>query len=116
MLRAYASSNQVILKAEMDLYGTISPEEWELLRPDPGQRVSDLLMRMKVFLKNQGTCGNCTSWEMRSAELKNDPTANNIDVGLWEPMQGLMLKDDLFPHVTGGFRGRTLKVASTNVS
>ena len=42
--------------------------------------------------------------------------ANVVDVGLWEPMQGLMHKDHLFPHVTGGLRGRTLTVSSINVS
>ena len=47
-----------------------------------------------------------------------DTTAgpNAVDVGSWEPMQGLVLKDDLFPHITGGLRGRVLTVASMDVS
>ncbi len=84
--------------------------------PDPRERMAKLMMQMRMFITNQGTCGNCTGWQLRSAELKNGPGANNIDVGSWEPMQGLMLMDDLFPHVTGGFRGRRLKVASIHVS
>ena len=42
--------------------------------------------------------------------------ANVVEVGTWEPMQGLVLGDDLFPHVTGGLRGRVLTVASMDVS
>ena len=42
--------------------------------------------------------------------------ANVVEVGTWEPMQGLVLEDDLFPHVTGGLRGRVLTVASMDVS
>ena len=47
-----------------------------------------------------------------------DTTAgpNAVEVGSWEPMQGLVLKDDLFPHITGGLRGRVLTVASMDVS
>ena len=54
---------------------------------------------------------------MKSAELVDvNQGANIVDVGMWEPMQGLVLKDDLFPHVTGGLRGRVLTVASFDVS
>ena len=42
--------------------------------------------------------------------------ANVVEVGFWEPMQGLVHKDHLFPHVMGGLRGRALTVSSINVS
>ena len=42
--------------------------------------------------------------------------ANVVEVGYWEPMQGLVHKDHLFPHVMGGLRGRALTVSSINVS
>ena len=57
------------------------------------------------------------SWIIKAAELLDlSKGANAVDVGLWESMQGLMHKDVLFPHVMGGLRGRTLTVASINVS
>ena len=40
---------------------------------------------------------------------------NQLEVGTWIPTFGLALKDDLLPHVTGGFRGRNITVASFEV-
>jgi hypothetical protein len=40
---------------------------------------------------------------------------NQLEVGSWIISRGLDLKDDLFPHVTGGFRGRMIPVASLEV-
>ena len=54
---------------------------------------------------------------IQAAELVDMTSgANVVEVGTWEPMQGLVLGDDLFPHVTGGLRGRVLTVASMDVS
>jgi ionotropic glutamate receptor len=100
----------------MDIFATISPEEWELLRPAPQIRAANIMEKIRTKLRTEGQCGNCTAWQMKSAELVDlNQGAAMIDVGGWEPMQGLMLKDDLFPHVTGGLRGRVFKVASINV-
>ena len=38
-----------------------------------------------------------------------------MEVGTWMPALGLALKDDLLPHVTGGFRGRAITVGSLEV-
>ena len=44
-----------------------------------------------------------------------DNAINQLEVGSWIISRGLDLRDDLFPHVTGGFRGRMLPVASIEV-
>ena len=101
----------------MDFYVTISPDEWELLKPKPEVRAGNIMKIMRQYLRAVGQCGNCTGWTMKSAELVDvSKGANTVDVGVWEPLQGLVLKDDLFPHITGGLRGRVLTVASFDVS
>ncbi len=45
----------------------------------------------------------------------DEGAASRLDVGTWRPVLGLANRDDLLPHVTGGMRGRTIAVASTNV-
>ena len=114
----YVRSLQDVLKTEMDIYATISPEEWQLLKPTPDARVADIMSRLKKYLRVEGHCGNCSDWAMKSAEvvvIGDGAGANVVDVGHWEPMQGLVLRDDLFPHVTGGLRGRVLTVAAVDV-
>ena len=39
-----------------------------------------------------------------------------ISVGSWRPREGLILHDKLFPHISHGFRNRTLPVISVHVS
>ena len=72
------------------------------------------------------SCHNCTHWRLQAVEagqagvtplevttllqFAGDYTA--VQVGTWSPLLGLALQDDLLPHVTGGFRGRILTVAS----
>ena len=51
---------------------------------------------------------------MEAAEIKKE--VQGLDVGNWQPRFGLGLKDDLFPHVKGGLRGRTIEVTSVDVS
>ncbi len=55
---------------------------------------------------------------MAAAEIKGDPfyRAGILDVGFWTPVTGINNKDDLFPHVTGGMRGRMMKVSAIHVS
>ena len=112
----YVRSLQDVLKTEMDIYATISPEEWQLLKPKPDARAADIMSRLKTYLRDEGHCGNCSDWAMKSAEVvvKGDG-GNLVDVGDWESMQGLVHRDDLFPHVTGGLRGRVLTVAAVDV-
>ena len=48
--------------------------------------------------------------------MRESDRINQLEVGTWMPSTGLTLKDDLLPHVTGGFRGRAISVGSLEVS
>ena len=65
-IEGYAHSAQKILKAEMEFYSSVSPQEWELLKPNKFQRTVDIMDELKSFLRNNGHCGNCTSWMIKS--------------------------------------------------
>ena len=47
--------------------------------------------------------------------MKDYGKIQELDVGSWTTSVGLDMKDDLFPHVTGGMRGRRIMVASLEV-
>ena len=47
--------------------------------------------------------------------MREEDRINKLEVGTWTTSVGLLLKDDLFPHVTGVFRGRVITVASIQV-
>ena len=51
----------------------------------------------------------------QAAEVQEKERINQLEVGSWAVNLGLDLKDDLFPHVTGGLRGRVIPVASLEV-
>ena len=51
----------------------------------------------------------------QAAEVKDYGKIQELDVGSWTTSVGLDMKDDLFPHVTGGMRGRRIMVASLEV-
>ena len=48
-------------------------------------------------------------------EVRESNRINQLEVGSWMPTLGLTLKDDLLPHVTGGFRGRAITVGTIEV-
>ena len=109
-----------LLNDEMALFDYVSVEEWDLIKPLQSERVTGMISKIRMMLaddtKQGSKCGSCINWQMRAAEMKDGGNVNNLDVGSWEPTQGLALKDDLFPHLTGGFRGRTIRVTSIQVS
>ena len=47
--------------------------------------------------------------------MREEDRIKKLEVGTWTTSVGLLLKDDLFPHVTGVFRGRVIQVASIQV-
>ena len=60
-------------------------------------------------------CDVCTRWMMEAVESRGKEAVSRLEVGFWTPA-GPHLKDDLFPHVKGNFRGRVIPVASVHVS
>ena len=72
------------------------------------------MKKIKEFMETEGKCNSCIRWKMDSVESKTSKAVGRLDVGYWTPA-GSFLKDDLFPHVKGNFRGRTIPVASVHV-
>ena len=60
------------------------------------------------------SCDRCVRYQMMASEGTTGGEARTLDVGSWSPY-GLSLKDVLFPHVSCGFRGREITVASIDV-
>ena len=101
----------------METFSEATDEEWAIMKPSPAATADKVIVHMKTFVGEDGRCGNCSGWTLKSTELVDlDSGSNVVEVGLWEPKLGLQLYDDLFPHVNGGLRGRELTVASNHVS
>ena len=70
---------------------------------------------MKTFMETQERINNCNMWRMQTMESTGNGEVTMLEVGFWTPA-GPHLKDDLFPHVKGNFRGRSIPVSSIHVS
>ena len=113
--RFYVEVLNEFLTNEMETYNDVHPEEWELIKPDKREKSEAMMNQMRNIMHEKGKCGNCSKWEMKASEIKENGFVNNLDVGTWEPTQGLLLQDDIFPHVTGGLRNRRIVVTATDV-
>ena len=103
------------LKDDMLLFeNSESLEEFEFMRPSIKSRQIDTARDIKEYMETRGQCDQCTRWMMSSVETKSRKKVGKLDVGSWSPT-GTFLKDDLFPHVKGNFRGRTIPIASVHV-
>lgn len=101
------------LQAEMTHFTDYSEIEFELVRDTIKERHEKVAMNMKYYLETVGKCDNCSRWGMETVESKDAMRTDILDVGTWTPA-GSTLRDDLFPHVKGNFRGRRIPVASIN--
>ena len=114
--RFYIEVLNEFLAEEMETYNEVHPEEWELIKPDRREKSDAMMTQMRNILREKGKCGNCSKWEMSASEVRENGMVNNLDVGKWEPTQGSLLQDDIFPHVTGGLRNRRIVVTAIDVS
>ena len=114
--RFYIEVLNQFLAIDLETFNEVHPEEWELIKPDKKERAIAMMSQIRADLTETGSCGQCTHWKMKSVELKGLTEVNELDVGQWEPTQGLHLNDDLFPHVHGGLRKRLITVTAVNVS
>jgi len=111
-----AAGMEATLKEEMLTFSEVSYEEWDIVRPSEKERAMTVISNMKIYLETSGSCNNCTRWMMEAVEVRESDRINQLEVGTWMPSTGLTLKDDLLPHVTGGFRGRAISVGSLEYS
>ncbi|KAF7278271.1 hypothetical protein GWI33_008627 [Rhynchophorus ferrugineus] len=122
ILTAFTKSLDNAIVDEYESAAQVSEEEWEAIRPTKQERKSYLLEQMKKYLVDYGVCDNCTKWKFETGEtwgreyLENNRADNSIaeilSVGTWRPSDGPTMTDELFPHVSHGFRGKTLPVVS----
>ena len=116
LIRFYVETLNTILANEMVVFNEVSLEEWELVKRHPKEIAKAMISQIRMAFESKGACGNCSRWGMTALEMKDGGRVNDLEVGSWEPTQGLALKDDLFPHVNGGLRGRNIVVNSIDVS
>lgn len=91
----------------------MSQEEYNLVKT-PKQEVATNMMATVRGLIEKGQCGKCITWKLEAGEVKTDETVR-LDVGMWQPVSGLQIKDDLFPHKSGGMRRKTIKIGAIDV-
>lgn len=126
----------------MAIYGQISDEEWEAIRLTKRERRDNVNQFVRTKLVDSNMCSTCLRWNMlavetwamrfRHASLKtpmatiNGAVATPADLALpgrplvnqvatWEPTNGMLTTDVLFPHVAHGFRGLMLPVVAYHV-
>jgi len=102
-----------VLLSELETFSQVTIEEWDIIKPTPQERAMAVVVDIKNTIDTTGgECNNCTKWMMEAVEVKESDRVHQLEVGSWTTNLGLHIKDDLLPHVTGGFRGRAITVAS----
>ncbi|XP_053678178.1 ionotropic receptor 93a [Anopheles nili] len=110
-----------LIREEQVVFGQISDEEWEIIRPTKMERKNKILAMIKAAITSKDECNKCSYWKIQSAETWGyvyrtdflseglDPLERKkysmLDIGYWSPQDGFMLTDALFPHAQYGFRG-----------
>lgn len=86
LLRSFVLALSRIIREETAVYGKISDEEWETIRPVKQERIISFLNIMNIHLKETGVCSNCTRWKATAAEYwgssyeaTNDHTIGNSE-------------------------------------
>lgn len=138
LLRSFVLGLSKAIREEAAVYGQISDEEWEIVRPSKKERRDGILEFMLNDLRKTAKCSNCTTWNLNTAEIWGnrydaatfvDESAKLvvdrdgrkrkifklIDAGTWKPFDGLKMTDVLFPHISHGFRGKAFHVITYHV-
>lgn len=68
LLRGFVLALSRIIREETAIYGQISDEEWETIRPSKAERIMSFLNIMNDNLKDTSSCSNCTRWQVAAAE------------------------------------------------
>uniref|UniRef100_A0A182FK55 Ionotropic glutamate receptor C-terminal domain-containing protein n=1 Tax=Anopheles albimanus TaxID=7167 RepID=A0A182FK55_ANOAL len=119
-----------LIREEQVVFGQISDEEWEIIRPSKAERKKKMLQMIQSAIKGHDVCNKCSKWKVESAETwgyiyRTDSATGDrsstyalegkaskkytlLDIGYWSPQDGFVLKDALFPHTRYGFRGSQL--------
>lgn len=139
LLKTFVLGLSKAIREENAIYGQISDEEWEIVRPSKRERRDGILEFMLSDLQKNSKCSNCTTWAVNTAEIWgrqyqfaafSDEKAQEksesqgrasfsntklIDAGFWKPFSGLKMTDVLFPHIAHGFRGKNFHIITYHV-
>lgn len=141
LLRSFVLGLSKAIREETAVYGQISDEEWEIVRPSKRDRRDGILEFMVNDLRKTSKCSNCTTWNVKTAEIwgvryqetaftdessqqssdrrieqASTQSAVLLDSGFWKPFDGLKMFDVLFPHISHGFRGKNFHIITYHVS
>jgi ionotropic glutamate receptor len=139
MLSSFVLGLSQAIRSELAIYGQISDEEWEIIRPSKTERRNTVLAYMVEYLRKTAKCSSCTMWKLETADVwgrryesavfssmtaaekkAQDDVLNEgislVPAGIWQPFEGLFMNDVLFPHISHGFRGRTFHIITYHVS
>lgn len=56
------------------------------------------------------------TWGREYQQNTSNSNSEMIPVGSWRPIEGASMTDELFPHVSQGFRGKILPLVTFHVS
>lgn len=136
VLRSFVLGLSRMIKEEKSIYGQISDEEWEAIRPTKREKRDNILNFMIEHLKDSSKCANCSSWNIDSGEIwgmiykswtssmngdiwedtvSQKPTPPLLRAGIWKPATGCTMFDALFPHASHGFRRKELHILTYHV-
>ncbi|XP_058063551.1 ionotropic receptor 93a [Anopheles bellator] len=120
----FVQSLSKLIREEQVVFGQISDEEWEIIRPSKAERKSKFLQMIRTAISGKDECNRCSRWKVQTAEtwgyvyrtdyaMESDDSKERkkfslLDIGYWSPQDGFMLSDALFPHTRYGFRGSQL--------
>lgn len=68
-LKTFVLGLSRMIREEKSVYGQISDEEWEAIRPTKSEKRDGILKYMKVNLLEMSKCSNCTTWNIQAGEI-----------------------------------------------
>lgn len=69
LLRSFVLALSKAIREEAAVYGQISDEEWEIVRPSKRERRDGILEYMLENLRKTSKCSNCTTWALKWVDL-----------------------------------------------
>lgn len=67
-----------LIREEKAVYGQISDEEWEVIRPTKRERRDDMVEFIKNHLLTSSNCDVCMTWQVESGETWGYSFETNI--------------------------------------
>lgn len=86
-----------MIKQEKVVYGQISDEEWEVIRPSKLERRDKILEFMYDHVKENSVCDNCTTWRIQTGEVWGNAYQSSAFSNLIFFLLAFMLREFSFP-------------------